>query len=172
MQHVLELLKLTQHKAWKDIIISQENLQAWPEDGDIATDFQMMVLTESEDGHVIYSEGTDDARLNDDTGGINDGQQIAIVNNFGGGRNTGPAPLQNVVIPDETVEGVVNVVDQTDTGGGNGRTQNEQSCAGHALAPVEQHALAPVEQQKMEYTELNFFFGDSMQLPPVCKNRN
>jgi hypothetical protein len=67
----------------------------------VATDFPMMVLTESEDGHVIYSEGTDDARLNDDTGGINDGQQIAIVNDFGGG-NTGPAPLQNDVIPDET----------------------------------------------------------------------
>jgi hypothetical protein len=80
--------------------------------------------------------------------------------------------MQNVVIPDETVEGVVNVVDQTDTGGGNVRTQNEQSCAGHALAPVEQHALAPVEQQKMEYTELNLFFGDSKQLPPVWKNRN
>jgi hypothetical protein len=93
----------------------------------------------SEDGHdVIDSEGTvlgnlnvyiiDDARLNDYTGGINDGQQIAIVNDFGGG-NTGPAPLQNDVIPDETVEGVVHVVDQTETGGGNDRTQNEPSCA-------------------------------------------
>ena len=70
----------------------------------------------------------DDAGLNDDTGGINYGQQIAIVNDFGGG-NTGPAPLQNDVIPDETVEGVVNVVDQTETGGGNDRTQNEPSCA-------------------------------------------
>ena len=57
MQHVLELLKLTQHKAWKDIIISQENLQAWPEDGDIATDFPMMVLTESEDGHEFIQRG-------------------------------------------------------------------------------------------------------------------
>ena len=43
---------------------------------------------------------------------------------------------------------------------------------GHALAPVEQHALAPVEQQKMEYTELNYFFGNVEQLPPVWKNRN
>jgi hypothetical protein len=38
--------------------------------------------------------------------------------------------------------------------------------------PVEQHALAPVEQQKMEYTELNYFFGAVEQLPPVWKNRN
>jgi hypothetical protein len=99
IQHVLELLKLTQHKAWKDIFILQENLQACAEDSDIATDFPVMVLTtESEDGHEIDSEGTvignlnvniDDAGLNDDTGGINDGQQIAIVNDFGGG-NTGP----------------------------------------------------------------------------------
>jgi hypothetical protein len=33
------------------------------------------------------------------------------------------------------------------------------------------HALAPVEQQQMEYTELNYFFGDTYQLPPVCKNQ-
>jgi hypothetical protein len=52
IQHVLELLKLTQHKAWKDIFILLENLQACAEDGEIATDFPIMVLTtESEDGH-------------------------------------------------------------------------------------------------------------------------
>ena len=116
---MLELLKLTNHPAWKDFLISPENLQAWPEDGDIATDFPMMVVAESEDGQVIDSEGTllgnlkvniYSAGLNDDTGEINDGQETAVVNDFGGG-NTGPAPLQNDVIPDETVQGVVNVVD-------------------------------------------------------------
>jgi hypothetical protein len=29
------------------------------------------------------------------------------------------------------------------------------------------HALAPVEQQQMEYTHLNYFFGDVKQLPPA-----
>ena len=54
---MLELLKLTQHKAWKDIFISQENLQACAEDGDIATDFPMKVLTtESEDGHDVIAK--------------------------------------------------------------------------------------------------------------------
>jgi hypothetical protein len=33
------------------------------------------------------------------------------------------------------------------------------------------HALAPVEQQQMEYTEQNYFFGDTNQLPPVQKNQ-
>jgi hypothetical protein len=33
------------------------------------------------------------------------------------------------------------------------------------------HALAPVEQQQMEYTELNYFFGNVKQLPPVWKNQ-
>ena len=132
IQRVLELLKLTNHPAWKDILISPENLLAWPEDGDIAIDFPMIVVTESEDGQVIDSEGTvlgnlnvniDSARLNDDTGDIDDGQQTAVVNDFGSG-NTGPAPLQNDVIPDETFEGVVNVVDRTETGGGNANMLN------------------------------------------------
>ena len=46
--------------------------------------------------------------LNDDTGDFYDRQQTAVVNDFGSG-NTGPAPLQNDVIPDETFKGVVNV---------------------------------------------------------------
>jgi hypothetical protein len=33
------------------------------------------------------------------------------------------------------------------------------------------HASAPVEQRQMEYTELNYFFGNTYQLPPVWKNQ-
>jgi hypothetical protein len=136
IHRVIELLQLTQHKAWKDYVLSEPNLLAWPEEGDIATNFPDMVITESENGHIIDSDGTvlgdlnvniDGAGLYDDTGAIHDGQEIAIVNDFGG-ENTGPAPLQNDVIPDETFEGVVNVVDQTETGGGNANMINTHVC--------------------------------------------
>jgi hypothetical protein len=91
-----------------------------------------MVVAESEDGHVIDPEGTvignlnvniDSDSNNDDTGEFNNGRQAAIVDDFGGS-DTGPAPLQNDVIPDETFEGVVNVIDQTETGGGNANMIN------------------------------------------------
>ena len=126
IQRALELLKQTNHKAWKDILISPENLSAWPVEGDICTVNPQMVVAESEDGNVIDSDGNVIGNLNvnvdsdgngDDTGGINGGGQAVIVDGEGG--DTGPAPLQNDVIPDETFEGVVNVVDQTETGGGN-----------------------------------------------------
>eukprot|EP00984_Skeletonema_dohrnii_P031047 scaffold23084_cov153-Skeletonema_dohrnii-CCMP3373.AAC.2 len=109
IQRVLELLKLTGHDAWKDITISQENIDAWPERGDLGEVIQDLVVQEVDDDEVIV-----------DTGDAGDGQAgDGGVQLAGDGNDTGPAPLQNDVIQTETFEGVLRTEALTESAAAN-----------------------------------------------------
>ena len=109
IQRLLILLKST-CSPWTEIDISYENLNAWPEDGDLADvndvttiNDTMEVTTESQQSNQEDSFLSVPANLELDADGD----------------DTGPAPLQNDVVPDETYEGVINVGDTMTTGGAN-----------------------------------------------------
>ena len=96
---VLELLSSTVEGVWKQteefpIVISQDNLNAWPESGD---------LLDMEDTNVIIEEEDDNNNdAHEDPDGVN-------VNADNG--DAGPAPLQNDHIVNEEFEGVINFGD-------------------------------------------------------------
>ena len=81
------------------IEISQDNLNAWPENGD---------LLDLEDTNVIVEEGEDSDE--DD----NDNSDELQVNADNG--DAGPAPLQNVAEINEEFEGVINFGDNAQVG--------------------------------------------------------
>jgi hypothetical protein len=115
IERVLTLLAQTGHEAWADIEISQENLEKWPETGDLCNLNSDMVIIESDkDGNVVDPEGNVIGNVNGaDQSGDNEVHVLAD------GDDLGPAPLQNDTQPDETFEGVVDISNSTNVAGGN-----------------------------------------------------
>jgi hypothetical protein len=57
IHEVLVLLQKTRLRAWADIEISQTNLEAWPEQGDILTmDLDINVTEVDDDGNELEEE--------------------------------------------------------------------------------------------------------------------
>jgi hypothetical protein len=106
----LILLKETGLDVW-NIEISEENLNRWPEEGDILDmGLDISVSEVDEDGQVVQ-EGRQAA----DTITPN-----AVPTNQDGD-DAGPAPLQNSEIPDESFEAVMNVYDRSTVATGQDR---------------------------------------------------
>ena len=105
IQRMITLLKRTKHPAWEHIVLSNENLMAWDEEGDLAETLsctqENVVLERDDNGDPVtadvYETHNSDAAVNV----VNDGGDI------------GPAPLQNDVIEEETFEGLVHVGDNS-----------------------------------------------------------
>ena len=96
---VLELLSTTVEGVWKQtddfpIEISQDNLNAWPERGD---------LIDLEDTNVIVEE---DDHYNGET--LDNPEGINLNTDDG---DAGPAPLQNDIVMNEEFEGIMNCGD-------------------------------------------------------------
>ena len=100
MLGVLILLQQT-CEPWTDIIVSQNRLDQWPDDGDLVN-LNEHVVTITEEEVEAQSESSD--------GGVEPTlQSTTDVELNANGDDLGPAPLQNDVVPDETYEGIVNV---------------------------------------------------------------
>jgi len=134
IQTVLTLLKQTGHEAWKDITISQENIDAWPASGDLCDHVPELVVHEVDDDDVLV-----------DTGDVGEGAAAgAGVQVAGDGNDTGPAPLQNDVILTETFEGVIRTEARTESAAANANllatavgavVQNARNGSGNANPP-------------------------------------
>jgi hypothetical protein len=112
IQKMLTLLKDTGHEAWSHITISHDNLNQWPEAGDLCDIVTNVVVEEVDDESDILGE-TNDA-----------GAGIGAESNIGtlidrDGDDIGPAPLQNDVIQSETYEGVLPLNARTESAAGN-----------------------------------------------------
>lgn len=126
IQRALELLQETGLGVW-DIQISNDNLNAWPEEGDLCDINQnLVVLERDENGNIVDDESDEEARLN-----------VSVPVDSDGG-DTGPAPLQNDVLPDETFEGV--------TVGADSSTSNVQES--HMMAGVVEQAVNRIRSQQ------------------------
>ena len=101
IQRALELLMKTADGVWKptqnvQIQLSQENLNQWPDEGDLATlNPALHIMERDEAGEIVMDvENTDgNTDINQNTSNIND---------------EGPAPLQMGNRPLETFDGVIN----------------------------------------------------------------
>ena len=104
IQRALELLKQTGLDAWSNIEILDENLNAWDEEGDLCDTLARHgvnhhVVERDEEGNVLDVSTVDNSN-NSDTN-----ESVSVVQD---GADSGPAPLQNSEVPEETFEGVVN----------------------------------------------------------------
>ena len=111
IQEALQLLSHTVEGVWKstrgyDIQISQERLEQWPEEGDLAT--------MNTDLHIYEDENEGNGDNTSDTSNSN-----ATTNLDSDGSDFGPAPLQNDTVPHETFEGVMLMNDNTNAQTGN-----------------------------------------------------
>ena len=96
----LTLLKKTGLEPWKDIDISTDNLDQWPEEGDLAD----LLRERGREIPEVDEEGRPLVELQEDE---NEQASAAGVPVLGDGADTGPAPLQNTVVPIEEFEGVM-----------------------------------------------------------------
>jgi len=85
---VLQLLKATGHEAWANIVIDAGHVNAWPERGNLC-DLVDRVFDDE-------SSSTDKNSVGEDSAHVCDAGDI------------GPAPLQNVLQPDEEFVGTTN----------------------------------------------------------------
>ncbi|KAL7526201.1 hypothetical protein ACHAXR_003700, partial [Thalassiosira sp. AJA248-18] len=111
----LRLLKATGLEAWRDIEISEDNLNQWPESGDLCDhltqQMNLVVLERDEEGELYVAE--------ENGGQDNDISGAEPVQVLRDGNDIGPAPLQNDVLPDEVYEVVVNIGEQSEVGAQN-----------------------------------------------------
>jgi hypothetical protein len=112
IESMLRLLKGTGHEAWSHITISEDNLNQWPDEGDICDVVENVVVLEVDDEDVLGD-------IDEAAGG-----ESGVGNNIGSlvdrdGDDIGPAPLQNDVIPSETYEGVLPLNASTESAAGN-----------------------------------------------------
>jgi hypothetical protein len=101
IQRALYLLKNTGLDEWSIEI----NLAAWPEEGNLLDmDLDINVTEADEKGHEVLAEEQAPAAMLNNT---------SFVHTNNEGNDAGPAPLQNLEIPEETFEGVLNVHDRS-----------------------------------------------------------
>ncbi|EJK64390.1 hypothetical protein THAOC_14878 [Thalassiosira oceanica] len=107
IQRTLELLKKTDHPAWRGIRISLTNTQAWDVDGDLAD-------TLVRDGSNVVYEVDEDGNEVDDNAGPQTSDDNTEVNVLNDGGDRGPAELQNTEPEDTMYEGVFDLGASTD----------------------------------------------------------
>ncbi len=104
IQRALYLLKNTGLDEWS-IEIIQQDLAAWPEEGNlIDMDLDINVTEGDENGNEVLAEKQVPAAMLNNTSSVHTNNE---------GNDAGPAPLQNSEIPEETLEGVLNVHDRS-----------------------------------------------------------
>lgn len=101
IERTLELLKKTNHPAWRDIQLSSNNAQAWDEDGDLAD-------TLARDGNVVYEVDEDGTEVDGNAAPPLSGGN-AHVDVFDDGGDRGPAELQNTEQENTTYEAVIHL---------------------------------------------------------------
>ena len=104
---MLELLKKTDHPAWRNVQISPTNIEAWEEEGDLA---DLLVRRET---NVVYERDEHGVELSDDPSPPPGQNSLVDVLNDGG--DTGPAELQNTEAEDTTYETVIHFGASTET---------------------------------------------------------
>ena len=107
---LLFLLQIT-CKPWLCIEISSDRLSKWPEEGylvELKNQVQIIYEDEQEDNVNIESN---------DTESVTNNSEITLD---GDGDDYGPAPLQNDFIPDESFEGVIQLVNGNNARGSTG----------------------------------------------------
>jgi len=112
IESMLRLLKGTGHEAWSHITISEDNLNQWPDEGDICDVVENVVVLEVDDEDVlgdIYEAAGGESGVGNNIGSLVDRD----------GDDIGPALLQNDVIPSETYEGVLPLNASTESAAGN-----------------------------------------------------
>jgi hypothetical protein len=135
---VLRLLKKTGLTPWANIEISQDRLDAWPEEGDLLTmDLDINVTEVDEDGNELEEE-------QEREGGLSNLQNNQTsVPTLHVGNDAGPAPLQNSVIPEETFEGLLPAND----------TSNVAAGQAHLLESTIQEALERIRTQDQVFED-------------------
>ena len=125
IQRTLELLSKTVEGVWKetsdyDIQISEECLNKWPEEGDLAEMNDQFHIIEDDKKEKTDNKTPDDTNFigedNTESKNKNKNEKFSFDRD---GNDEGPAPLQNTEVPLETFEGVVNVTDISNTQAGN-----------------------------------------------------
>jgi hypothetical protein len=92
IHEVLLLLKRTGLPAWADIEISQINLDAWPEEGDILTmDLDIHVTEVDDDGNELEEEEEEEGEVGGSSNWPNNTTSVPTLHI---GNDAGPAPLQ------------------------------------------------------------------------------
>ena len=129
---MLRLLHKTRHPAWADIQLSDQNMQAWDVDGDIADTLARrrtnVVVERDENGQEVTADV--DVYEQDATGHPRpraDGQ----VETLNDGGDTGPAELQNTEIEEETYEAVMHLGETSHVG-----LENAQQAADEVTRAV------------------------------------
>ena len=117
IQRCLELLSCTVEGVWKEkesfkINISQENLEKWPESGDIRNLDEVVTIPIAEE--IVQSEKSDLEDIEktnsifqtkkDDNGAT---LRNKAYNLYTDGKDAGPSPLQNKDFPEETFEAAI-----------------------------------------------------------------
>ena len=131
---MLRLLHKTRHPAWADIQLSDQNMQAWDVDGDIADTLARrrtnVVVERDENGQEVIANV--DVYEQDATGHPRpraDGQ----VETLNDGGDTGPAELQNTEIEEETYEAVMHLGETSHVG-----LENAQQAADEVTRAVQE----------------------------------
>ena len=100
----MELLSKTISGVWKPtqkfkLQISNEILNVWLEEGDIAVLNSDLHIYEPEDDEIVEPQQNNDVTIG------------VLIDAYG--NNSGPAPLQNTCIPVDNFEGVTNMNEST-----------------------------------------------------------
>jgi hypothetical protein len=112
IQRALELLSLTVPGVWApsagfDIAYSRENLERWPESGDLAQmNLGLEVYELDESNNTLRS--SNNGNNNDVDDNSSDSSDDGSLGLRGDGTDIGPAPLQNAEAPEEEIETVIN----------------------------------------------------------------
>ena len=109
IQKCLELLSQTVDDVWKNttkfnLTISQENLNEWPESGDIRNLDDIITIPIPED---IVQKDNDELKNIEISTDIH-GNKAKTYNLFKDGNDSGPSPLQNKDFPEEMFEAAIN----------------------------------------------------------------
>ena len=107
---MLRLLQRTGHPAWANIEVSDQNVQAWDEHGDLADTLSTrgtnVVIERDENGEEVTA---DVDVLEQDSTGHPSPVPYGQVETLNDGGDTGPAELQNTEIEEETYEAVLDL---------------------------------------------------------------
>ena len=110
IETMLRLLRRTGHPAWANIEVSDQNVQAWDEHGDLADTLSTrgtnVVIERDENGEEVTA---DVDVLEQDSTGHPSPVPYGQVETLNDGGDTGPAELQNTEIEEETYEAVLDL---------------------------------------------------------------